>query len=208
MLPLRAGRSLRDWYTPSVGAPSGRGGTSLAANLLVHPALVVGVLAELVGVDVAAVFVEVDFAVLLLHVDLELAGGAAALPAVVAVADAEVLLGEGKGEAAAGSEFDEERAAEGSGELDEGVEAVGLLEQDGDGDEDVDRDHVLGLDAEDKPEEELLIAEDHCDGDHEAEDARPGSGGGDVGTQAENVGEGDGGGNDGAADDGGEVELG
>ncbi len=146
-----------------------------AALLLVHPAFVVGVLAEFVGVDVAAVFVEVDLAVLLAHVDLELAGGAASLPTVVVVANAEVALAESEDEAATWGEFDVECAAEGSGELEEGVEGVGLFEQHGDGDEDVDRDHVLGLDAEDEPEEKLLVAEDHGDGDEEAEDAGPGS---------------------------------
>src|SRR5271154_2022343 len=96
---------------------------------LVHPALVVGVLAEFVGVDVAAVFVEVDLAILLAHVDLELACGAPALPAVVVVADAEVALAESEGEAAAWSELDVECAEERSGELEERAEAVGLLEQ-------------------------------------------------------------------------------
>ena len=58
---------------------------------LVHPALVVGVVGiftQLIGVDVATVFVEVDFAILLTHVDLELACSAAAFPAVVSVANA------------------------------------------------------------------------------------------------------------------------
>ncbi len=175
--------------------------------MVVHPAFVVGVFAEFVGVDVAAVFVEVDFAVLLAHVDLELAGGAAAFPAVVVVADAEVALADTEGEAAAWGEFDVEVAAEGAGELEERVEGVGLFEQERDGDEDVDRYHVLGLDADEKPEEELLIAEDHGDGDEEAEDAGPCSCGGDEGGEAEDVGEGDGGGEDGSADDGGEVEF-
>src|SRR5260370_64303 len=75
-------------------------------------------------------------------------------------------------------------------------------------DEDVDGHHVLGLDAEEDPEEKFLVAEDHGNGDEEAEDAGPAAGGGDVGTQTEDVGEGDGGGEDGAADDGGEVEFG
>src|SRR6266478_442709 len=100
---------------------------------LVHPALVVRVFAEFVGVYVATVLVEVDFAVLLAHVDLELAGGAAALPAVVAVAEAEVALAESEGEAAAGGEFDVEEAAEAAGELEESVEGVGLFEQHRDG---------------------------------------------------------------------------
>src|ERR1700733_14642112 len=78
---------------------------------LVHPAFVVGIFAfGFVGVDVAAVLVEVDFAILLAHVDLELARGAAALPAVVAVADSEVTLAEAEGHAAAWSEFDVEKA--------------------------------------------------------------------------------------------------
>jgi hypothetical protein len=85
---------------------------------LVHPAFVVGVAAlGFVWVDVAAVFVEVDFAVLLAHVDLELAGGATALPAVVAVADAEVALAEAEGQAATRSELDVEIAAERAREL-------------------------------------------------------------------------------------------
>src|SRR5271154_7100098 len=96
---------------------------------LVHPAFVVGVFAEFVGVDVAAILVEVDLAVLLAHVDLELAGGAAAFPAVVVVADAEVALADAEGEATAGSEFNVEKAAEGTGELEERVEGVGLLEE-------------------------------------------------------------------------------
>ncbi len=174
---------------------------------LVHPALVVGVLAELVGIDVAAVFVEVDLAVLLAHVDLEFARGAAALPTVVVVADAEVAFAESEGEAAAWGEFDVESTADGSRELKEGVEGICLLEQHGDRYEDVDRDHVFGLDAEDEPKEKLLVAEDHGDGDEEAEDAGPGSGGDNVGTEAEQVGEGEGRGNERAADDGGEVEL-
>ena len=149
-----------------------------------------------------------DLAVLLAHVDLELACGAAALPAVVVVAHAEVSLAESEGEAAARGELDVEEAAEGAGELEECVEAVGLFEQERDGDEDVDGHHVLGLDADEEPEEEFLVAEDHGDGDEEAEDAGPAAGGGDVGSEAEDVGEGDGGGDDGAADDGGEVEFG
>jgi hypothetical protein len=174
---------------------------------LVHPALVVGVLAELVGVDVAAVFVEVDLAVLFAHVDLEFSGGAAALPAVVVVADAEVALADTEGEASAWGEFDVEEATERARELEKRAEAVGLLEQDGDGDEDVDRDHVFRFDPDEEPEEKLLVAEDHGDGDEESEDSGPGSDGGDVWTKAEDVSEGDGGGEDGSADDGGEVEL-
>src|SRR5258707_11661932 len=94
---------------------------------LVHPAFVVGVLAEFVGVYVAAVLVEVDFAVLLAHVDFELAGGAAALPAVVAVAEAEVALAEPEGEAAAGGGFCVEEAAEGAGGVEEGGGGGGLF---------------------------------------------------------------------------------
>src|SRR6267154_1001222 len=187
------------------GSPCSKGSPSA---WLVHPALVVGILAEFVGVDVAAVLVEVDFAVLLAHVDLELAGGAATLPAVVAVAEAEVALAESEGEAAAGGEFDVEKATESAGELEEGVEGVGLFEQHRYGDEDVDGHHVFGLDAYEEPEEEFLVAEDHGDGDKKAEDAGPAAGGGGVGAQAEDVGERDGGGEDGAADDGGEVEFG
>ncbi len=153
-------------------------------------------MAEFVGVDVAAVLVEVDLAVLLAHVDLELAGGAAALPAVVVVADAEVALATAEGEAAAGRELDVEAPQSAPESWSSAEKAVGLFEQHGDGDEDVDRDHVLGLDAEDKPEEELLVAEDHGDGDQKAEDAGPGAGGDHVRTQAEDVGEGDGGGED------------
>jgi hypothetical protein len=175
---------------------------------LVHPAFIVGVLAEFVGVDVAAVFVEVDFAVLLAHVDLELAGGAAALPAVVVVAEAEVALAEAEGETAAGGELDVEEAAECAGELEEGVEGVGLFEQKCDGDEDVDGDHVLRLDADEEPEEKFLVSEDHGDGDEEAKDSGPAAGSGDVGAQVENVGEGDRRGEECAADDGGAVEFG
>ena len=65
----------------------------------------------------------------------------------------------------------------------------------------------LALMRRTKPEEELLVAEEHGDGDEEAEDAGPGSGGDDVGTEAEDVGEGDCGGDECAADDGGEVEF-
>jgi hypothetical protein len=174
---------------------------------LVHPAFVVGIFFQFVGVDVTAVLVEVDFAVLLAHVDLELTGGAAALPAIVVVAEAEVLLAETEGEAAARGELDVEEAAEGAGELEERAEGVRLLEKNGDGDEDVDGNEVLRLDADEEPEEEFEVAEEQGDGDEEAEDAGPCSAGDDVGTQVEDVSERDGGGEDSAADDGGEEEL-
>src|SRR5579859_4777980 len=105
---------------------------------LVHPAAVFGVFAGLVGIDVAAVLVEVDDAVLLAHVDLELAGGAAALPAVIAVAHAEVALREAERHSAAGGELHVEISHEGSAELGESAEAVVALKQHGDADEDVD----------------------------------------------------------------------
>ena len=149
-----------------------------------------------------------DLAVLFAHVDLELAGGAAALPAVVVVAEAEVLLAESEGEAAARGELDVEEAAEGAGELEESAEAVGLFEQERDGDEDVDGHHVLGLDADEEPEEEFLVAEDHGDGDEEAEDAGPATGGGVDGLEIEDTREGEDGRDDCATDDGGEVKLG
>ena len=67
-----------------------------------------------------------DLAVLLAHVDLELAGGAAALPAVVVVAEAEVALGDAEGEAAAGGKFDVEEPQRAPAELEKRTEGVGL----------------------------------------------------------------------------------
>jgi hypothetical protein len=61
----------------------------------VHPLAVVGI-ALFVGVDVAALVVEADIAVLLAHVDLELAGGPPALPAVVVVTETEEALAKGR----------------------------------------------------------------------------------------------------------------
>src|ERR1700754_151489 len=69
-----------------------------AAGFLIHPSAVVGV-ALFVGVDVAALVVEADVAVLLTHVDLELARGAAALPAVVIVTETEDAFAEGRAHA-------------------------------------------------------------------------------------------------------------
>src|ERR1700733_4968716 len=77
--------------------------TSNPHHQLIHPPSVVGVFA---GIYVLAVLVEASVAVLLAHVDCELARGAAALPAVVLVAQAEVALAGGRGEAAARGEFD------------------------------------------------------------------------------------------------------
>ena len=53
------------------------------------------------------------------------------------------------------------------------MKVVGLFQQHRDGDEDVDGDHVLRLDADEEPEEKFLVAEDHGDGDEKAEDAGP-----------------------------------
>src|SRR5256885_1862605 len=66
-----------------------------------------------------------DLAVLLAHVDLELAGGAAALPAVVAVAATKVALGEPAGDEGG---F-EERAGEPEGEHAEEDGENALLEE-------------------------------------------------------------------------------
>ena len=108
--------------------------------VLVHPALVFGIAAEFVGIDIAAVFVEVDIAILLAHVDLELARGAAAFPAVVAVAHAEVALAEAGDEASARGESSVEITHKSAAELGESAEPVVAFEQDGNADEDVDGD--------------------------------------------------------------------
>ena len=176
-------------------------------DVSVHPSFVVWVFAELVRVDVAAVFVEMDFAILLAHVDLELAGGAAAFPAIVVVAEAEEAFAETEGEATAWSEFDVKESAKRAGELEERAEAVGLLEKDGDGDENVDGNHVLGLDANEEPEEKFLVPEDHGNGDEHTEDSGPATSVGGVGTEAEDMSERDGRGKDSSAHDGGEVKL-
>src|SRR5882757_5806202 len=65
---------------------------------LVHPFAVVGV-AFFVGVDVAALVVEADVAVLLAHIDLELACGAPALPAIVVVTKTEETLAKSRAHA-------------------------------------------------------------------------------------------------------------
>src|ERR1700757_723559 len=109
---------------------------------LVHPAAVVGVL---VRIDVAAVLVEVDVAVLLAHVDLELASGAAALPAVVVVAESVEALTAGKGETAARRHSDVDVSKERAAELGEGEEFL-VGEEHGERDEEIDGDEVLGLD--------------------------------------------------------------
>ena len=54
---------------------------------LIHPAFVIGIFSQFVGVDVPSLFVEVNLAVLLAHVDLELSCGTAAFAAIVCVAD-------------------------------------------------------------------------------------------------------------------------
>src|SRR5216683_3971867 len=174
---------------------------------LVHPALVVRVAATFIGVDVAAVLVEVDLAVLLAHVDFELAGGAAALPAVVAVAYAEVALAEAEGESSAWGEPDVEIPDQSSAELRESAEAVVPFEQDGDADEDVDRDEVLRLHADDEVEADLLIAGDDSEGDQQGEDGSPCSQGDQLRPQIEDMREGDGRGQESAGGRRDEVEL-
>ena len=174
------------WSACEVGEPFG----------LVHPAFVVGFWRHLVGVDVAAVLVEVDFAVLLAHVDLELAGGAATLLAVVGVADSEKRSQNPKARPRRGAKLTKRKPQSAPESWMQGTEGVGLFQQHADGDKDVDRDHVLGLDSQKEPEKKFLIAEEHGDRNQEPEDAGPGSDRADVGTQAEDVRERDGRGDD------------
>src|ERR1700742_5116653 len=67
-----------------------------AAGFLIHPSAVVGV-AFFVGVDVAALVVEADVAVLLTHVDLELARASPPLPTIVVVTETENTFTESGG---------------------------------------------------------------------------------------------------------------
>src|SRR5271165_2384398 len=123
-----------------------------------------------VVVDLAPAAVETDGAALLFHVDFKLAAGAAALPAVVVVAQAVQPLAGDAANAAAGGEADEEEAGQCAAELGESVEAVGPKEH-GEGDEGVDGGEITGLDVDDEEHHELGVAEEDSDGDEQAEDA-------------------------------------
>src|SRR5260370_40790193 len=92
---------------------------------LVHPATVVGILACFVGIDVAAILVELDLAVLLAHVHRELARSPAALPAVVPGADAEGSLRQPEDHPLAGSELYIQKTTQRAGRLQQGCEGFG-----------------------------------------------------------------------------------
>src|SRR5471032_3133803 len=88
------------------------------------------------------------------------------------------------------------------------AEDVSTLEQGGDVDEDVDADQILGLDVDGEREEhELEVAHADCDGDQNAEDSGPRSEAGNIGREAEDVGERERRREDCATDGGGEVEF-
>jgi hypothetical protein len=107
----------------------------------------------------------------LAHIDFEFFGGAAALPAVVAVAEAEGGFAAGDGESAARRKLDVEESEERAAELGEGEGAL-LGKKHGERDEHVDGDEVPGLDGngEGKHHEGRVGVED-ADGDEQAEDA-------------------------------------
>src|ERR1039458_5589835 len=125
------------------GAWMGHGAIEGVSGTESVPALfVVGVV-----VDLFAVAVEADGAAMGAHVDLELAGGAAALPAVVAIAQPVPSLAEDEGDSAARGQANVEQAGQRSAQLGEGIHAL-LAEEHGDGDEGVDGNQVAGLDAD------------------------------------------------------------
>src|SRR5271165_6987912 len=133
------------------------------------PALVVGV-PVLVRIDVAAFAVEVHLAILLAHVDLELARGATALPLVVAVPEAEVALTDSAEDAAPRSRLHIQVAAERSTELRQRIDLV-AEEKAGEGDQQVDGGQVLRFDLDWKREEhERHVTVEHSECNKQAED--------------------------------------
>src|ERR1035441_10545877 len=127
--------------------------------------LVVGVF-----VDLAAVAVEANGAALGFHVDLKLAGGTAALPAVVAVAQAIPSLAEQERNPAPRRNADVKPSGQSTAELGKGIHAL-LTEEHGNGDERVDDDHVAGLDADGEEQQKLRVAIERANGSKQAKDA-------------------------------------
>src|SRR5205807_1667530 len=99
-----------------------------------------------------------------------------------------VALAEAKGQASSRSEPDVEIAHERTAELGESTEAVVSLEQDGDADENVDRNEVLGLHANNEVETNLLVASNDGEGDHKGKDGGPGAQRYEFRTKAKDVG--------------------
>src|SRR5580698_5287509 len=133
-------------------------------------ALVPALLVVRVFVQLPPLAVEADGSPLRAHVDLELARSAAALPAVIAIAQPEPLLAQGKADAAARGKMDKEQPSQRSSQLGEGVYAL-RSEEHGDGNEAIDRGQVARLDADGEEEQKLHVAVEHADGDKNAEDA-------------------------------------
>ena len=151
-----------------VGAPAAAVSGKTAEPMI--GALVVGVLVLFVGVDVAAFVVELHFAALLAHVDLEFPRGAAAFGAVPGVAHAKELLTEAEAETLAGCEPQIEITRKAATEIKQCHERVAETQQQSEVDDNVDGDHVLRLQADrERNQPEFEIAEAHAEHDQDGE---------------------------------------
>ena len=111
-----------------------------------------------------------DGAALEAHVNLELASGATALPAVVAIAQGIRLLAEYNMESAARSQLEVDQPGQRAAQLRKGVHLL-FAEEHGDGYQRVERGQIASLDADGKEEQELHIAVEEANGHQQAKDA-------------------------------------
>src|SRR5215468_5871604 len=98
----------------------------------VHPARTRStvLLVAILGWNAVAPLVELHVAIVLAHVDFELARGPAALPAVIGVTDSEKAFGEEECQSAAGYQLDVEKSEEQSSKVSEvGNATLGRLKR-------------------------------------------------------------------------------
>src|SRR6476469_2782879 len=110
----------------------------------------------LLAAAVIAVFVEVHLAVILAHVHLELAGRAAAFPAIVGVTNPEVLLRGRQRQPTTRNHFEVDEAEERAAEMGHIGDAAGVLKCSHQRDEDETDNDVFRLDGERQREHEQL----------------------------------------------------
>src|SRR5579859_5347885 len=144
---------------------------------LVHPLAVVRI-ALFVGVDVATLAVEADIAVLLTHVDLELACGTPALPAVVVVTETENALAESRAHTPSRGSAGKHKAQKGAAQDDETGQRRRPGKQQRYLDQHVDNDQVFGFDRYRQGEHvHFQVAKEHSERGQQAEDCSIGAGG-------------------------------
>src|SRR6201996_9522846 len=128
--------------------------------------------AAIIRVDVAAFLVEVNLAALLAHVDLELARGPGAPPAVVPVAHAVKALAGGVTVAPARRGLGVEIAAQPSAEVGDIFDRIAAAEQHDHSDQHEDDGEIFGLDAEgQRKHEELLVAKEDGEAGEQAQES-------------------------------------